>query len=181
MTRPKRAAARAQSAALAAREPPLQWLGRRKGKGGRPLLSQAQVDAGRKLAHDYWHAQLQPRITANWSAAAPAQRVRRATPGAGVEMRDAVVAARERVNRALAAVGAELAGVAIDVCCHDMGLETAERARGWPPRSAKVVLDAALSGLARHYGLLPPERPLPQRLRHCGDADYRPTLNEWRC
>jgi hypothetical protein len=95
-------------------------------------------------------------------------------------MRDAVVAARQRVNRALEALGPELAGVAIDVCCHEMGLEAAEQARGWPPRSAKVVLDVALTTLARHYGLIPPERPLPQRLRHWGDADYRPTLDEWR-
>jgi hypothetical protein len=42
-----------------------------------------------------------------------------------------------------------------------------------------VVLDVALTTLARHYGLIPPERPLPARLRHWGDADYRPTLDEW--
>ncbi|HEY7551264.1 MAG TPA: DUF6456 domain-containing protein [Hyphomicrobiaceae bacterium] len=181
MKRSKRAGARAAPPApQAARETPLQWLRRRRDKSGRPLLTQAQVDAGERLAQDYWHAQLQPRTTANWSAAAPSERSRRSAPGAGVEMRDAVVAARQRVNRALEALGPELAGVAIDVCCHEMGLEAAEQARGWPPRSAKVVLDVALTTLARHYGLVPPERPLPARLRHWGDADYRPTLDEWR-
>jgi hypothetical protein len=43
-----------------------------------------------------------------------------------------------------------------------------------------VVLDLALTRLARHYGLLAPERPAASRLRHWGDADYRPTLETWR-
>jgi hypothetical protein len=180
MKKSKRAAARTASPApRVARETPLQWLSRRKDKSGRPLLTQAQVDAGERLAKDYWHAQLQPRVTANWSAAAPSERMRRSAPGAGVEMRDAVAAARQRVNRALETAGPGLAGIAIDVCCHEMGLEVAEQARGWPPRSAKVVLDLALMALARHYGLIPPERPAPH-LRHWGEADYRPTLDGWR-
>jgi hypothetical protein len=180
MKKPKRAMARAGSVPQAARETALQWLRRRKDKSGRPLLTEAQVEAGEKLARDYWHAQLQPRVTSNWSAAAPAERTRRSAPGAGVEMRDAVVAARQRVNRALEAVGSHLAGLLLDVCCLDIGLEAAEQARGWPPRSAKVVLDVALTALAHHYGLIPPERPLATHLRHWGDADYRPTLDAWR-
>ena len=181
MKRPKRAGARAASRVpRTARETPLQWLSRRKDKSGRPLLTEPQVQAGERLAQDYWHAQLQPRITSNWSAAAPAERTRRSAPGAGVEMCDAVVAARQRVNRALEAVGARLAGLLLDVCCHDMGLEAAEQARGWPLRSAKVVLDVALDALARHYGLIAPERHVASHVRHWGDADYRPTLDAWR-
>jgi hypothetical protein len=180
MAKSKRALARAQSPTLQrTRETPLRWLARRRDKTGRPLLTAPQVDAGEKLARDYWHAQLQPRTTSNWLAAAPAERTRRSAPGAGVELRDAVVAARQRVNRALDAVGPELAGLILDVCCYEVGLEAAEQARGWQPRSAKVVLELALTALARHYGLIPPERPVATRLRHWGDADYRPTLDEW--
>jgi hypothetical protein len=163
-----------------ARESPLQWLHRRKDKAGRPLLTEAQFQAGERLARDFCHAHLQPRVTANWAAAVPAERTRRAAPGAGVEMRDAVVAARQRVNRALETVGPGLAGLLLDVCCHEIGLEAAEKARGWPPRSAKVVLDLALTTLAGGYGLIAPERPIAARLRHWGDADYRPSLDEWR-
>jgi uncharacterized protein DUF6456 len=185
MKRSKRASARAasplpRSTPLSARETPLQWLRRRKDKSGRPLLTDTQLQAGEKLAQDYSHAGLQPRVTANWSALAPNARTRRSAPGAGVEMRDAVVAARQRVNRALDAVGPELAGILVDVCCHEIGLEAAERSSGLPCRSGKVVLDIALTALARHYGLIAPERPIAARLRHWGDADYRPTLDAWR-
>jgi len=107
--------------------------------------------------------------------------MRRAAPGAGVEVSDNAVAARTRVHRALAAVGPELAGILLDVCCLDVGLEAAERAQRWPQRAGKVVLQLALTGLARHYGLLPPEPPPGvHRLRHWGSDDYRPTLDVWR-
>ena len=157
----------------------LAWLRSRKDKDGRPLITEVQFNAGEKLAADFWHAQMSPRVTANWSAMAPGHRLRRATPGLGVDMRDAVVAARQRFQRALEAVGPELAGILVDVCCHDMGLEASGHASGWPQRAAKVVLDLALTRLARHYGLMAPERPAATRLRHWGDADYRPTLETW--
>jgi hypothetical protein len=176
MTRRKRAAGAA--APPGGYETSLRWLGRRKDKGGRPLVPEAQLQAGERLAADFWHGQLLPRTTANWSTLAPGRRSRRTTPGVGVEMSDAVVAARERVARALDAVGSELAGILVDVCCYDIGLEAAGLAAGWPRRAARVVLDLALTRLARHYGLIAPERPA--RLRHWGDADYRPTREGWR-
>jgi Domain of unknown function (DUF6456) len=161
-------------------EGPLAMLRRRKHKDGRPLVTDAQFTAGEMLAADFWHGQLSPRVTANWSVLVPAHRLRRSTPGVGVEMRDAVAAARQRFHRALDAVGPELAGVLVDVCCHDVGLEAAGRAWGWPQRAAKVVLELALTRLARHYGLIAPERPAASRMRHWGDTDYRPSIDAWR-
>ena len=158
-------------------ENPLAWLRSRRDRGGRPLITEVQFNAGQQLAADFWHGQLSPRVTANWSAAAPGRRMRRAAPGVGVEVRDAVISARRRFHRALEAVGPELAGILVNVCCHDMGLEAAGRASGWPQRAAKVVLDLALTRLARHYGMIAPERPIASDLRHWGDADYRPSLD----
>jgi hypothetical protein len=68
-------------------------------------------------------------------------------------MTDLIVASRQRVRLALEACGPEFAGVLMDVCCFLRGLEDLEHERGWPSRSAKVVLQLALSRLARHYGL----------------------------
>jgi hypothetical protein len=163
----------------AAAEGALAWLRSHRDKDGRPLITEVQFNAGEKLAGDFWHAQMSPRVTANWSAVTPGRRLRRATPGVGVDMRDAVVAARQRFQRALEAVGPELAGILVDVCCHDVGLEVSGHAAGWPRRAAKVVLDLALTRLARHYGMIPPEPAVAMRLRHWGDADYRPTLETW--
>ena len=53
-------------------------------------------------------------------------------------------------------------------------------AEGWPQRAAKVVLQLALTSLARHYGLIAPERSPFARVRHWGDEDYRPGLDAWR-
>jgi hypothetical protein len=170
-----------QAAQPLAQESPLVWLRRRKDKDGQPLITEPQFNAGERLAADFWHAQMTPRVTANWSAAAAGRHMRRSAPGAGVDLKDNVVAARTRVHRALAAVGPELAGILVDVCCHDVGLEPAGQSQGWPQRAAKVVLQLALTRLARHYGLLAPQPPPgAARLRHWGDEDYRPSLDAWR-
>jgi hypothetical protein len=174
------AKARAKHAHTTEQEGPLAWLRRRRNKLGQPFMSEAQIGAAERLASDFWHGGLMPRVTANWSAAAPRSRVRRATPGIGVEASDAALAARQRFHKALSAVGPELSRILVEVCCHEVGLETIEQAAGWPQRTARVVLDLALKELARHYGLLPPEQVAPARMRHWGDADYRPTLEGWR-
>jgi hypothetical protein len=72
-----------------------------------------------------------------------------------------------------------MAGILIDVCCHLKGLEQTERAAGWPQRAGKVVLQLALTRLARHYGLIAPEpgggsRRMP--IRHWGADGYRPEM-----
>jgi hypothetical protein len=163
-------------------ESPLGWLKSRKDRNGRPLLSDAQFAAGERLRADYWFAHLSPRVTSNWSALAPAERSRRGAPSSAAALRDEVLAAKERVMRALMAVGPEVSGVLVDICCELKGLEDAEKEHGWPQRAGKVVLQIALTRLARHYGLLSEGSASQARrpLRHWGSEDYRPTLDAWR-
>lgn len=130
-------------------ESPLAWLARRKGRDGRAMIEPMQFVAGEKLRADFTRAQLTPRVTSNWTTPTGGS-----SPGNGAgEMTDLIVASRQRVRLALEACGPEFAGVLMDVCCFLRGLEDLEHERGWPSRSAKVVLQLALSRLARHYGL----------------------------
>lgn len=161
-------------------ESPLAWLRKRKGKDGVALISETQFLAGERLRADFTFAQLGPRVTANWDAALGATGGgRRGGPGQAAETSDDVLAAGERVQRALKAVGPELAGILIDVCCFLKGIEDAERSVGWPQRSGKVVLQIALSALARHYGMgsSSPDPGARSRPRHWGARDYRPTFD----
>lgn len=129
-------------------ESPLAWLARRKGRDGRAMISPHQFLAGEKLRGDFTRAQMSPRVTSSW--ATPTGGGSNAGPG---EMTDLIVASRQRVRLALQACGPEFAGLLMDVCCFLRGLEDVERERGWPSRSAKIVLQLALDRLARHYGL----------------------------
>jgi hypothetical protein len=180
--------ARADTAGVPHREPehprthpdesPLAWLRRRRDKDGQPMIGAPEFEAGERLRADYTFGQLMPNITSRWSPIGGGDGRPRGARSGGSELRDSTLAARERVNRALDAVGPELAGILIDVCCHLKGLEDAERAQGWPLRSAKVVLQIALSRLARHYGLMPPARQStgPAQIRHWGGEGYRPNI-----
>ena len=121
-------------------ESPLGWLKSRKDRNGRPLITEDQYQAGERLRADYWFAHLSPRVTSNWSACAPAERSRRGGAVKPATLRDEVIAAKERVMRALMAVGPEVSGVLVDICCELKGLEEAEKENGWPQRAGKVVL-----------------------------------------
>ncbi len=141
-------------------ESPLAWLARRKGRDGRSLISAHQFVAGERLRADFTRGNLTPRVTSNWGAPTG----RSGSGGAG-EMTDMVVASRQRVQNAVAACGPEFSGILLDVCCFLRGLEDVERKRGWPTRSAKVVLQLALERLARHYGLAPTSGAANPKLR----------------
>jgi len=130
-------------------ESPLAWLARRRGRNGRALIEPHQFLAGERLRADFTCAHLMPRTTSNW--ASPISSGRRGERAATVT--ETMIAARQRVHRALDKVGPEFGGLLLDVCCFLKRLEDVERERGWPGRSAKVVLQLGLDRLGRHYGL----------------------------
>lgn len=157
-------------AAMNVQESPLFKLARRKDRDGRPFLDADLFRAGERLRRDYTRGLLMPRLGVNWDSLGGG-----GTGGPGgraLDLTDSALAARARVDRAIKAVGPELAGLLVDVCCFLKGLETVEAERGWPVRSAKVVLKAALSALARHYA--PERRRTAGRILHWGASDYRP-------
>lgn len=164
-----------QAVAIDHAESPLALLWRRKARDGSRYLMPQEFRAGERLRADYSRGQLMPRTGVNWGAAGGGGR--KAGDANGIaDLTDAALAARLRVERAVEAVGPELSGVLIDVCCFLKGLERVEAERGWPARSAKVVLKSALSALARHYE--PARRDAARRtILHWGAEGYRPSAN----
>jgi hypothetical protein len=161
----------------------LAWLHSRRDKDGQPLISAEQLAAGERLAADLWRARLTPRVTSVWTGVPGDGSSRRSAPGAGIDIADAVIAAKSRVERALKAVGAELAGPLIDVCGHMLGIDDIERLNGLPMRSGKLLLRTALTQLARHYGYLPPEHgdaEIARRIAGWMADDGAVTLEAWR-
>lgn len=154
-------------------ESPLAQLMRRKGRDGRPFLTGVEYEAGERLRADYTRGQIMPRLGANWVASVSSGR--RGGSGGAVDLTDAALAARQRVEAAIVAVGPELSGVLLDVCCFLKGLERVESERGWPVRSAKVMLKTALGVLARHYVPSTGKREWRPPL-HWGADDYRPSI-----
>ncbi|MFC5583989.1 DUF6456 domain-containing protein [Nitratireductor kimnyeongensis] len=157
-------------------ESPLAQLANRRMRNGKPFLTRAEFDAGERLRTDYTRGQIMPRLSASWMASVSGKK-HGSGAGGGVELTQAALASRQRVDRALVAVGPELAGVLVDICCFLKGFEQVEMERGWPVRSAKVVLKTALGVLARHYEP-PPRREsgTARSILHWGAQDYRPKL-----
>ncbi|MGV6874683.1 DUF6456 domain-containing protein [Pseudochelatococcus sp. B33] len=127
-------------------ESPLAWLHRRRDRNGEPFIDATCFEAGERLRRDMTMARIMPRVTSRWSPAGGGS-------GGPAVATDAMVSARQRLNRALEAVDGDYAGILLDVCGFLKRIEDVERERHWPPRSGKVVLKLALQRLAAHYGL----------------------------
>jgi hypothetical protein len=156
-------------------ESPLAWLRARKDGSGKPLIGDEQFLAGERLRADYEKSCLERRTTASWDAS------KVAGPSSGnrvAELTDSMIAARQNFHKALDAVGPELSGMLVQVCCLSAGIEQAERLLDMPRRAGRAVLGLALTSLARHYGFLKTANSGARRtaMAHWGTADFRPAI-----
>jgi hypothetical protein len=162
----------ASSVRINTAESPLALLSRLRDKAGQPWFPPDAILAGERLARDFHFGALQPRLTQSFEPRTG--QGARPGPGAAAELNDSTLAARRRVAIAIEAMGPDLSGVALDICCFEKGLETVERERLWPARSAKLMLRTALIHLHRHYD---PPRAAPPRRKHAwGGEGYRPEI-----
>lgn len=119
--------------------------------GQAPYLERHQVEAGERLRRLCERAQLQPRVTMSYSATHIASK----GVSKSAEMTDMAAAARRELAALHNVLPADCAGVVLDVCGLLKGLQVVEAERGWPRRSAKLVLRIGLEQLAQHFGLAP--------------------------
>lgn len=143
-TAPRAGARPACSVTVNLAESPLGWL------RARGLVDARQFEAGERLRGDWTVAGMAPRVTMRWDAApvAPCH-----GPVDRLDPTLAQIAARRRMEASLDAVGPGLRDVLWRIVCAGEGMETAERALGWPARAGRVVLTLALDRLADSYGL----------------------------
>jgi hypothetical protein len=119
--------------------------------GGEPaFLARHQVEAGERVRRLVERARLNPRVTMSYSAAHVA-----GGKGAGHagELTDMAADARKALARIHEALPRDCAEVVLDVCGLEKGLQQVETERGWPRRSAKLVLRIGLDRLAEVWGM----------------------------
>ena len=133
--------------------------------GADAFLAPHQVAAGERIRQLFERSQLRRRVTMSYSADRIAGAAR-----AGAEPGDLAIDARRRLARLLGQLPADCADVVLDVCGYLKGLQLVESERGWPRRSAKLVLRIGLDQAARLLGLEPQaEGPDRAKVRHWGE------------
>jgi hypothetical protein len=130
-------------------ESPLSRLGI--AAGGEAFLERHHVEAGERVRRLVERAGLQPRLTMTYSVSGNAGNGRHSA----ADISDLAADARRDVASIYRLLPRDCAGVVIDICGLLKGLQQVERERGWPRRSAKLVLRIGLEQLAKYYGLAP--------------------------
>jgi hypothetical protein len=141
---------RADGTAINLNESPLARLAVAASGEARAFLEPHQVEAGERVRRTCERARLQPRVTMSYNAAHTAGV---SGGGAAAEISDLAAEARKQLAAIPQVLPPDCAGVVLDVCGLLKGLQLVETERGWPRRSAKLVLRIGLDQLARHYGL----------------------------
>ena len=135
--------------------------------GQPPFLASHHVETGERVRRLFERARLQPRVTMSYSARTAGGK----TPGQAAEIGDMAADARRALTELHRILPADCAGVVLDVCGLLKGLQTVESERGWPRRSAKLVLRIGLEQLALHYGLAPVAVGTESNRRHAWLGD----------
>jgi hypothetical protein len=152
-------------------EDTLDWLAARKGPNGKAWIDDPAHAAGLRLRRD---------VEMGYGTGVQAMDLARPLTGGrrssreGLSVAEAAIAARQRAQGALKALGPDMASPVLAVVTGRMGLEDVEKRWGWPRRSAKLVICLALNTLARHYGLTPTDGVPAQAWL---DEDARPSVD----
>jgi hypothetical protein len=135
---------------LSLSESPLARLAAPGSSGSAAFLATHQVEAGERLRRLVERARLQHRVTMSYDPAL-------VKGGKGTtkmaDLTETAAGARQALDRIAEILPHDCHAVVLDVCGFLKGLQLVESERGWPRRSAKVVLRIGLEQLARHFGI----------------------------
>lgn len=146
-------------------------------RNGEPFLEPHQLAAGERVAKWADRAHLRARVTMSYAADRTAGRS--GTRGSTADLGDMAMDARKQLAEMHRTLPRECAEVVLDVCVYEKGLQEIEAERGWPRRSAKLVLRIGLDLLAGYFGLAPVATGEHSRRPHrWHEAGARPTVFE---
>lgn len=106
-------------------------------------------EVAQRLGRLFERAQLRQRVTMSYDPS----RVDHQGGIARGEIADSAADARRRLGRLAVALPMECWGVLVETCLYDKGLQQIETERGWPRRSAKLVLRIGLDHVATLLGI----------------------------
>lgn len=113
------------------------------------FLSSHHVETGERVRGLVERAQLRYRVTMSYTPVV----IHKSYSNTSSEVSDMAIDARRQVSDIYALLPRDCAGAVVDVCGFLKGLHQVESERGWPRRSAKIVLRIGLEQLAQHYGI----------------------------
>lgn len=122
---------------------------------GTAFLAPHHLEAAQHFRLVFERAHLRPRTTMSYD---PVPAGQGKGGRAAADISDLASDSRKRLARLHRVLPPDCAGILIDVCGHEKGLQSVETERGWPRRSAKLVLRVALDALAAELGLMPHAR-----------------------
>ncbi len=118
-----------------------------------PFLKPHHIEAAKKFALLFEKSQLRARTTINYFASPKGKE--KYSNFTTAELSDMAIDARRKIEQLLNGMPDECASVIIDICGLEKGLQIVESEKGWPRRSAKLVLRIGLEQLAQKFGLTP--------------------------
>jgi hypothetical protein len=156
-------------------ESPLVRLALTNGAGGKPYLEPHHVEMGERVRRWVERGALTSKMTTNLREFRGSGK----SPASAADLSDMAIDARRAVASIYRDLPADCAGVVIDVCGFLKGLQQVEAERGWPKRSAKLVLRIGLDRLAEVHGVSSRAVGIPTSRPHRWmDNAGRPTLFE---
>ncbi|WP_127145619.1 DUF6456 domain-containing protein [Pelagibacterium montanilacus] len=130
--------------------PAIAALVRRQGRAG-PYLEAHHIVAAERIARLYERSRLTPRVTMRYEPVPGGGRQGRREGGSDIP--EMAAEARKALARLHGHLPPDCMDVIVDVVGYEKGLGEIEAARGWPRRSAKMVLRIALDQAAIAFGL----------------------------
>lgn len=118
--------------------------------GGARFLKPHQIEAGERFRRLFERANLRARTTMSYNVEQTANSHQNVSAN---DLSDMAVDARRQIDVICTRLPLDCRAAVLDVCGFEKGLQIIEVERGWPRRSAKLVLRIGLEQLAAHFGL----------------------------